>query len=638
MRAGRAFAILVTVLWPACSQAAPLEAYGNLPSLENVAISPNGKELAYVTNIAGERAVLVASIDDHKLLGGLKAGNQKIRDVMWADDDHVLTTISTTRTALGVIAPRTEWSLTQCFSVSTGKQFLLMENAQGESMNVVAGLPQPRTVNGKTIVYVAGITFVNSRSVLGLFAIDLDRRAARLLHAGDPNTQGWIIDRDGNAVAETAYDESDQSWKIYVRDGGGKRQLYAETAPIETPEVEGIAPDGESLLVSMTDGHDRQLKLADGTWKDAVDLGGRYVRAIEDPASHRIIGAERLGVGTSYHFLDPADQAAWNEVANAYEGENVQLVSWSADRRRIVIRADGPRDGAAFQLVDLDAHSAITIGLVYKAIGPFDVADVKRIAYPAADGLQIPAYLTLPSGRPAKNLPLVVLPHGGPAVRDMPEFDWWSQALASRGYAVLQPEFRGSAGFGRKFLAAGFGEWGRKMQTDLSDGVRYLAKDGTIDPKRVCIVGGSYGGYAALAGVTLDRGVYRCAVAVAPVADPHEFLRWNEHREHHDDSQVLRYWNRFLGVADIDDPKLSEISPMAHAADADAPVLLIHGRDDTVVPIAQSEDMADALEHAHKTVKFITLDGEDHWLSRAETRLRMLTETVSFLEANNPPD
>jgi len=261
---------------------------------------------------------------------------------------------------------------------------------------------------------------------------------------------------------------------------------------------------------------------------------------------------------------------------------------------------------------------------------------VKYISYAAADGRTIPAYLTLPRGRTPKNLPLVVLAHGGPTAQDEPGFDWWAQALASRGYAVLQPQFRGSTGLGWEHLSAGFGQWGRKMQTDLSDGVRYLAAQGIADPKRVCIVGGSYGGYAALAGPTLDRGVYRCAVAVAPVSDPHEMLRWQRNRQLTSDSIALRFWARFMGVEGYDDPKLSEISPAAHAARADAPILLIHGNHDTVVPISQSEDMDSALRTAGKSVSFVRLDSEDHWLSRSETREQMLQATVAFLETHNP--
>ena len=176
------------------------------------------------------------------------------------------------------------------------------------------------------------------------------------------------------------------------------------------------------------------------------------------------------------------------------------------------------------------------------------------------------------------------------------------------------------------------------MQTDLSDGVRYLAEDGTIDPKRVCIVGGSYGGYAALAGATLDPGVYRCAVSVAGPADLRRMLKWTNEQSGRSDNLSQRYWDRFMGVSGPADPALQSISPIEHLAAVTAPILLIHGRDDTVVPYEQSEVMASALKRAGKAVEFVTLNHEDHWLSRSATRLQMLEATVAFLRTNNPPD
>jgi dipeptidyl aminopeptidase/acylaminoacyl peptidase len=250
--------------------------------------------------------------------------------------------------------------------------------------------------------------------------------------------------------------------------------------------------------------------------------------------------------------------------------------------------------------------------------------------------MTIPAYLTLPRGIPAKNLPLIVLPHDGPAARDTYGFDWWAQAMASHGYAVLQPEFRGSDDLGWDFLSAGFGQWGRKMQTDLSDGVRALAAQGTIDPKRVCIVGRSYGGYAALAGATLDTGVYRCAASLAGISDLRGMLRHVNLRYDTDDNPASRFWLRYLGAASDDDPVLDQLSPIRHVDKVTIPILLIHGEDDTVVPIEQSEAMNDALEAAKKDVTFVKLAHEDHWLSRAETREQMLDALMDFLAKNNP--
>jgi dipeptidyl aminopeptidase/acylaminoacyl peptidase len=255
------------------------------------------------------------------------------------------------------------------------------------------------------------------------------------------------------------------------------------------------------------------------------------------------------------------------------------------------------------------------------------------VEWKAADGLAIHGVLTLPPGRQPKNLPVVVLPHGGPQERDYPVFDWWAQAFASQGYAVLQPNYRGSSGYGAGFVKAGHGQWGRKMQTDVSDGVAELAKEGVIDPKRACIVGASYGGYAALAGVTVQQGLYRCAVADAGVADLAEMLRY-EYDKRNGDSASTRYWKAFMGP----ESGFNEISPVRLVAKADAPILLIHGRDDTVVLYDQSAAMQRALLAAGKTVELVTMPNEDHWLSREATRVMMLKASVAFVEKYNPPD
>jgi dipeptidyl aminopeptidase/acylaminoacyl peptidase len=284
--------------------------------------------------------------------------------------------------------------------------------------------------------------------------------------------------------------------------------------------------------------------------------------------------------------------------------------------------------------IDLKTPGATPIGKVYDGIDT--PLEKKRITYTAADGLSIPAYLTLPAGRPPHDLSLIVLPHGGPAAMDTAEFDWLSQALADQGYAVLQPNYRGSS-ISVSFLQAGFGQWGRKMQTDLSDGITYLAKQGIVDPAKVCIVGASYGGYAALAGVTLQPTVYRCAVSVAGISDLAGFLKWYT-RGGLDAGRATRYWSRFFGVSGSSDPALATISPIQHVDAVTAPVLLIHGRDDTVVPYEQSQIIYDALQSRHKDVQLVTLNKEDHWLSLSETRAQMLGATVAFLRAHNPPN
>lgn len=325
----------------------------------------------------------------------------------------------------------------------------------------------------------------------------------------------------------------------------------------------------------------------------------------------------------------------WKAVKAAFPNAFVQLESWSVDRRRIVVRVDSLEEGPAYALVDLDKRNATWLGGEYQQVAAADVSPQKPIRFKAADGLELTGYLTTPRGREAKRLPLIVFPHGGPAARDYPGFDWWAQGMASRGYAVLQVNFRGSEGLGDALLEAGHGQWGRKMQTDLSDGVQFLAADGVIDPKRVCIVGASYGGYAALAGAASDIPTYRCAASFGGLSDLGRFVSWSKAKRGQD---AFRYWTRFMGAEENRAAVLAQISPASRVDKIAIPVLLIHGKDDSVVPVEQSQILADALKKAGKPYELIVQKGEDHWLSRGETRLQTLTSIMAFVEKYNPPN
>ncbi|MEL6830197.1 MAG: S9 family peptidase, partial [Pseudomonadota bacterium] len=258
--------------------------------------------------------------------------------------------------------------------------------------------------------------------------------------------------------------------------------------------------------------------------------------------------------------------------------------------------------------------------------------------YPASDGLSIPAIVTAPAGQDFADLrdaPAIILPHGGPATYDRFDFDWMAQFFASRGYLVLQPNFRGSTGFGRDFLDAGIGEWGGKMLSDIDDGVKALIKAGLIDPDRICIIGASYGGYAALAGATFTPDRYTCAIAIAPVSDLRKMLS-RERRENQRGHWVIDYWKELMANGAVTPQQLDAISPAKHAENVRAPILLLHGDDDTVVDIEQSLVMERALKRANKQVEFVRLKGEDHWLSVAETRMQTLQAMDAFLKRYMP--
>ena len=619
----------------AAADAAPLAAFGHLPTLEDVAISPDGTKIAFVRTSGESRKLFVLPLSKPGIIGAVQVGDTKLREIDWVDDDNVLTVISgTSPPPFGFIGATREWYQPVNFDLTKLKLHTLsfeVDNVQ--TFNVISGGWMTREVSGHSTLFVPGYC-VREGTVPCLFSFAYPERRVRLVDEARENDTDWLVDESGNIAAQFAYRDDKKQWEIRTRKERHWTMVASGIAPIDTPRMVGFNAAGTGIIVRfVVDGDPawRTLNLSDNSWGPPLAHGASFSRTIEDRKTGRIIGGIHEVGSSEYVFFDNELQAHWNAVLREFPDERVELESHSDDFSRMVLKIFGPKHGYIYAVYDWYNHHAAILGRVYEEVAA--PAKVKAISYPAADGLTIPAFLTLPAGS-GKDLPLIVLPHGGPAAADTLRFDWWSQALAAQGYAVLQPNFRGSI-LDSKFLQAGFGEWGRKMQSDLSDGVRYLAHEGVIDPKRVCIVGASYGGYAALAGVTVESGVYRCAVSVAGIADLRRFRKWTVANSV---GWTQRYWDRFIGTADQNDPALIAISPIEHVAAVTVPVLLIHGRDDTVVPYEQSDVMLSALKRAGKSATLVTMKHEDHWLSRGETRLQMLQATVDFLKANNPPN
>lgn len=627
----------------ATAVAAPtLETYGRLPSLEQVVVSPDGTKLAYVRPRGAGRSILVQDLATQKILAGVDLGEKKLRDVAWVGSGHLVITTSQTAIPTGenlIFYYKQETLQARIYDIAK-REFHEVLGKEGGTSNYIFGLPSVRSVDGVPNVFVEGMRIVGGESFETVFRIDPNTNMTRAVEQGtrlDASTS-WILDEAGAAVAKTEYESRSGAWRLMTKPDGRWRAVVTGTYATAPPRLIGLAPEPGYAVLAVRGEDDeieyQRVKLFDGSTGEKLAVPPE-ASFLTDATTRRLIGYVE-GETRKAKFLDPKDQAAWDRLTRAFPGELVSLESWSDDRKAVVVRVQGKNTGNAYALVDLKAGSASIVDDVYAGVGPAEIAAAKWFDYKAADGASIQAVLTLPNGKDAKALPLVVLPHGGPEAHDDLSFDWWSQALAARGYAVLQPNFRGSTGYGLAFTEAGHGEWGRKMQSDVSDGVRKLIADGVVDPKRVCIVGASYGGYAALAGVTLEQGLYRCAVSVSGVSDLRRMLVWLRSRGGGEYSS-LRYWRKFMGVERTGEEALDQYSPVKLATVADAPILLIHGKDDTVVAYEQSRVMAEALQQAGKPVEFVTLAGEDHWLSSSDTRLQMLQTTVKFLEAHNPP-
>lgn len=627
---------------------APLEAYGALPSFEMVELSPSGQHLAFVTVTGEQRTLVLLDVATRQQLGGVGIGNIKVRSLEWIGEDRVMIITSSTQSLpqLGIVEQ--ELYSAQIYDPARSEIIDVFKGSRG-ILPVLFEIPSVAGTAQDPQVFARAYSYENPNR-LDLFRIELDSGRARLHEVMGTQVNDHVLDASGQSVARSEYDSRTQVWSLHLRNGGAFREVWSTTAPLDSPYLVGLGMNGDSVIVAADRGEMNRdpteklnyfdVNLATGEWR-AVPFGFTPDGLIFHPVTRRLIGATHVdGEGRDYAFADPAAIALWAGVQQAFAGRSPSLASWSDDFQSAVVHTIGDRDPGSYFMVNFATGSAVKVGGAYEGIRPEQVAPVQTVTYAAADGLEIEGILTTPPGvEDPSGLPLVVLAHGGPASHDILTFDWWAQAMASRGYVVFQPNFRGSSGYGTAFMEAGYGEWGRKMQTDISDGVRYLAEEGVIDPKRVCIVGASYGGYAALAGPALDPGVYRCAVSVAGVSDLRRMVEDEANLGvSRRDNYTTRYWNRFMGADGLGDRSLDQRSPARLADRIDAPILLIHGRDDTVVPILQSRLMETALRRAGKPVEFVELEGEDHNLSRSETRLRMLAETVRFLQANNPTD
>lgn len=298
---------------------------------------------------------------------------------------------------------------------------------------------------------------------------------------------------------------------------------------------------------------------------------------------------------------------------------------------KVLVFSRGDVDPGTYYLLDTTKMELRKIGSYHTLVKPAEMRPMKSISYPAMDGLKIPAFLTLPAAA-SRSLPTVIMIHGGPTARDAWAFDADVQLLASRGYAVLQPQFRGSSGFGRKFEEAGYGQWGLAMQDDITAGVDYLVKQQIADPDRVCIYGASYGGYAALWGLVKTPELFRCGISFAGVVDLE--LMFTDASDRTSNKATLELMRSRIGDVKLNKQQFDQVSPLKHAARIVAPVLLMHGAEDERVPIVHGKKMHQALLDAGKRVEWISFAEEGHGLYKYQSQQQYFKALLAFLDAH----
>jgi len=626
----------------------PASAFGAIPLLVHAELSPDGRRVALLSGAADQRVISIATIDQPGL-PTVPLGPVEGVTVRWAGNDVVLARVAVWEK----LGPREEYRFERNVAISAeGK---VMSRLLGSDINSQYLVGQPVvgvTTKAPARVMVGGLTYSSGPStdsntkmarkgvenpfIAALWSVDPATGKGVLAERGDYDTVGWAADSSGQARVRLEIDQLNHRFSVMGRAKGASQwsQIWDGGDLESQRNYLGYSEPDDAIYLSQN-GRLVRMKLADRSSQPVSGSVADFTGLVWDDARQTAVGIVSGAEASTVTWFDADLGAVQTTLLKVLKDRSVELVNWSDDRTRFVVRATSRTSPPVWYLFDKPRKELSLLGEEYPDLKGAALGASRWITYKARDGLEIPAYLTLPPGAPAQGAksPLVVLPHGGPGSRDGYGFDFLAQFLATRGYAVLQPQFRGSWGFGQAFEDAGKGEWGGKMQTDLLDGVAAVAATGAADPSRVCIVGASYGGYAALAGATLHPEAYKCAAAIAGISDLGLFLV-EVKRTYGEDGVGMEAWRTILGNAPI--AKLAATSPAKLAANVRGPVLLIHGDKDTVVPIEQSQLMATAMKAAGKPVEFVTLTGENHYLTKAATRTQTLQALEAFLAKNLP--
>ena len=468
-----------------------------------------------------------------------------------------------------------------------------------------------------------------------LYRVKISTGERTLLRKNTERLTGWVFDlKDRLRLATRAAENGDT--EVLRVDADGFKKVYTcsvfeACGPVRFHKdgrrvyMETNKGDVDLTRLVLFDPETGKEELVESDPSNRVDFGTAFFSEVSDELVATIYNDERVRI----YWKDKGFEADYDLLKRELPGKEINFVSTTKDERRWLILANSDADPGAVYLFDRPTKKLTLQYRVREKLPREHLAEMKPIRYKSSDGMEIPAYLTLPRGVPAKNLPLVVVPHGGPWYRDSWGYNSFAQFLANRGYAVLQPNFRGSTGYGKRFINASNNEWGQKMQDDLTWGVKHLVAEGVADPKRVGIMGGSYGGYATLAGLTFTPDLYAAGVSIVGPSNLITLL-----------NSIPPYWEsiRKLFTERMGDPstpqgkaQLERQSPLNSAAKIKAPLLVVQGANDPRVKKAESDQIVVALRERGFPVEYLVAPDEGHGFARPVNNMAMFAAAEKFL-------
>lgn len=620
----------------------PVKTFFQAPGIASLTFSPNGKYIACL--VPFERRMNLAVIDLEKgtknLLTNFK--DRQATQPSWASDDRILFRVDDDgKESFALYAVNRD-----------GKDPVVLASGyskadSNEEVNVrfrsVLGRIEGDT---KNILVLANITY---RDWSDVATLNLKTGTMTKLIEAPGNVDYYLRDHTGQV--RIAVIQKEQTRRVLYRDAKTKSWVTLGEHHMDSPGWEPLAFDGDNQTLFIWSDVGRKTKaiyrydtaerkqldlvFGDDTY-DALDANGAAATSfssnlIVDPVKKKIVGLSYSADRTRFHWIDD-EMRKIQEKLEASLPETVHRPrQFAADGSKIIYLSTSDRDSGVYYLFDRKTQKVNELAVIKPGIDPDQMAAMKPVTYPARDGLTLHGYLTLPRGRPAKNLPLILHPHGGPfGIRDEWNYNDEVQFYANRGFAVLQVNYRGSGGYGRAFEAAGFKKWGLEMQDDLSDGVKWCIAQGIADPARVVISGASYGGYATMAGLTLSPELYCAGINYVGVTDIELLIP----REAPPDRM---YWrNTRLGkLSDPADKKrIHDTSPVHLADRIHVPLLMAYGKNDPRVQIDHGFDMERALKKAGKSYEMIIEADEGHGFRKEESRIAFFEKVDVFLKKN----
>jgi dipeptidyl aminopeptidase/acylaminoacyl peptidase len=626
-----ALAAVLSAATPALAMLPPVSAFVGYDSIRSVQISPDGQRLAIVGREGEQSSIKFATVDQPKVTIA-NLGDVAISRVRWLGNDRV--TVETTFTTKIFGQYRTLGRVAVVDAGDGHAATMLLDDKT--SNNLVRHELVGEVPGASAYIYMVGGVTEGRLAYRSLLKVDVLTGRGDPIEVGSATTYSFIVDKtgavhgrmlslkDGDFAVEVRATH-DAPWEQVWRSHGAddRRGYHGYSLPDDAILITTRGPDGDQLLLK---------RLTDGS---TTPIGEPHktdpVTYVWDEKGHTLAGRAFGSERPQMEWLQPDLAAVQSSLEKVFKSADVFLEDWSLDRNRFVVVVSSPDIPTTRYLYDKSRKELSPLGDTHPGLKGVTLGVTHWITYKARDGLELSAYVTLPpgAGKAGQRPPLIVLPHDDLRSRDRGGFDGMVQFLATRGYAVLRPQYRGSSGFGDAFEKAADWEWGGKVQTDLLDGIAALASEGLIDSKRVCIVGDSFAGYLALAGAALHPDAYACAVSTSGASDLTGIRAgWGG----------APFWpiREVLEKTDIRDPRYAIMSPRVHAGAVQGPVLLMWKEQDAIMPPEQSEAMAWALKAAHKQVETVVLADTDHYERTGKGATQQFEALETFLAKNLP--